>query len=294
MCKHHDLQPKIASQFKASLFWLGKTPMQPGKKYKIKLATHRGTAYLKEIISVLNAAELSQTQKKEIDRHEVAHVVIETLKPIAFDLASDLAQTGRFVIIDDYEIAGGGIITEALSSAASMVEDFIAIRDHAWEKSDIPTEKRAEKLQQTAQFILITGDIQSGKSALAKALETELFSLNKTVYYMGISNLLGEIGSPSAGMDREEQLKKLGLTAHMFTQAGLILISTLPHLDDTEAKLLKTLVSPHATTLISIGEPSLVSEPADCILPKNGTKEDALAQLRQLLAKKGIVPEYYL
>ena len=34
----------------------------------------------------------------------------EAMKPVAFDLVGEIAQTGRFVLVDNYEIAGGGII----------------------------------------------------------------------------------------------------------------------------------------------------------------------------------------
>jgi len=33
---------------------------------------------------------------------------------MAFDLAEEIAATSRFVIVDHYEISGGGIIREAL------------------------------------------------------------------------------------------------------------------------------------------------------------------------------------
>jgi sulfate adenylyltransferase subunit 1 (EFTu-like GTPase family) len=45
----------------------------------------------------------------------VAECILETAKPIVFDPISELDQTGRFVIVDQYEISGGGIIVEEFS-----------------------------------------------------------------------------------------------------------------------------------------------------------------------------------
>src|SRR5690606_32772369 len=53
-----------------------------------------------------------------VERHDVADVVLVLRKPIAFDPTSLLEATGRFVIVDDYEIAGGGIVREGLADEA--------------------------------------------------------------------------------------------------------------------------------------------------------------------------------
>ena len=41
-------------------------------------------------------------EKKDVGRHDVADVVLETQQPIAFDLSADCEATGRFVIVDGY------------------------------------------------------------------------------------------------------------------------------------------------------------------------------------------------
>ena len=43
------------------------------------------------------------------------NVSLRTARPIAFDLAGSLAGAGRFVVVDDRRIFGGGVILEALS-----------------------------------------------------------------------------------------------------------------------------------------------------------------------------------
>ena len=106
--------PQISTQLKVNLFWLGKEPMIFNKRYLLKLATARVPVWLRRINTVLDASELTtENNRQHIERHDVAECVLETLKPIAFDLSAEVAQTGRFVLIDNYQIAGGGVILDA-------------------------------------------------------------------------------------------------------------------------------------------------------------------------------------
>jgi len=190
MCRSEDPQPQIGSTFKTSLFWMGKTPMVKGKKYKLKLATTRAVVELKEIVSVMNAAELSHSQKQDIERHEVANCILQTIKPIAFDLSSEMEQTGRFVIVDDYEISGGGIITEVITDQKSLIDGYIELRDRLWDKTTIKAQDRAAKFGQKAKWIVLTGIEDAPLVALAKKLESHLFQSNKNAYFLGIANIL--------------------------------------------------------------------------------------------------------
>ena len=128
--------------------------------------------------------------KMEIGRHDVAECILRLERAIAFDLANELAQTSRFVIVDQYEIAGGGIILEDLDDRQKQVRDQVMIRNFKWEKSMIAPEERAEKYNQKAALVLITGQRNVGKKAIAKALEAKLFNDGKIVYFLGIGNLL--------------------------------------------------------------------------------------------------------
>ncbi|MCA9398731.1 MAG: GTP-binding protein, partial [Candidatus Omnitrophica bacterium] len=111
MCKAAEKLPHVSTKFKANVFWMGKQPLVKNKNYKLKIATQQVPVVLSEIISVLDASELSSIgNKPQVDRHDVAECIFETLKPVAFDEVTNVSETGRFVIVDNYEISGGGII----------------------------------------------------------------------------------------------------------------------------------------------------------------------------------------
>src|SRR5205814_9531879 len=84
--------------------------------YKIKLGTAALPVQLQKINKVIDASELdSRLEKGEVGRHDVADVILELRQPVAFDLTAECEATGRFVIVDGYDVAGGGIITAAVA-----------------------------------------------------------------------------------------------------------------------------------------------------------------------------------
>ena len=297
MCRADEPQPNVSTEFKANLFWLGKKPMVPKKKYILKLANTRASVYLKDIEHVLDASELTtETNKSRIGRHDVSECILQTVKPIAFDLTSDIEGTGRFVIIDDYEIAGGGIIVETVADSKSRIQTEAENRSFNWISSSINPEARKERYGQTPKLIVITGPKETGKMDLAKALEQHLFEMGKYVYYVGISNMLTGVSSDlSEGMrDREEHIRRLGELAHVFSKAGLILISTISDLDDAEAEALKVINSPFDVVMINVGDSLFTNFPIDCQVDEGSDTDKAVESITQFLYQKNILTEYVI
>ncbi len=105
MCRANDVLPLTGTTFKANVFWLGKSPLVPNKRYTLKLAATQVPVYVKKIESVLDVGTLNNSQAKtQIERHDVAECIFQTLTPIAFDRSADMEETGRFVIVDRYDI----------------------------------------------------------------------------------------------------------------------------------------------------------------------------------------------
>ncbi|MEO8561144.1 MAG: GTP-binding protein [bacterium] len=114
----HEPQPVAATRIRASVFWLGVRALELGRPYTLKLGTARVSAHLERIERVLDASTLdSVTGRTSVLRNEVADCVLKLRQPIAFDLAADLAATSRFVLVDNFNISGGGVVREALLTA---------------------------------------------------------------------------------------------------------------------------------------------------------------------------------
>jgi len=130
MCKSEDRLPIVGSRFRANIFWMARAPMIKNKKYKLKIASARVTVRLAEVLSCIDATDLTSIQgKQQIDRHDVAECVLETTSAIAFDTIDDIQSTGRFVVVDNYDISGGGIITHSTDENESTINQQIDKRE---------------------------------------------------------------------------------------------------------------------------------------------------------------------
>jgi bifunctional enzyme CysN/CysC len=295
MSKATEPAPTVSTKLRVTLFWLGRAPMIKNKRYKMKLAGTRVPVWLTEIASVMDASDLtSDTNKPQIERHDVAQCVLETLKPIACDQAGDLPQTGRFVIIDNYEIAGGGIVLDAVQASGTLAQKHVQAREQAWDRSHLTPRTRSARYNQRATLLLLDGAAGAGKGALAKALEETLFERGKLAYYLGMSNsLLGDSDIRDSG-ERDEYLRRLGEISHLFTDAGLILITAVSDLDDYELEIIQTLNSPNDLLVVSIGESRLSRRQPDLQLASASQVATAIGEIQALLQSRNYLPEYYL
>jgi len=296
LCKVSEKLPHVSNKFKANVFWMGKQPLIKTKTYKLKIATQQVPVIVTDIIHVLDAAQLVSCQKSHVDRHEVGEIIFETLKPIAFDVVSDIAQTGRFVLVDNYEIAGGGIILAPVFDSDSSLNQHIKKRNFSWERSQITPPLRAQKYQHKSAFIIIAGKIDTGKQRIAKALEEALFNLGKNVYFLGISNrlVLAVKNSKDKTLEKYDALKQLGEIAHLLTDAGLILITSITDIDQYDLDILKKLNSPNRTLVVSVGEVNRFNpESIDLALFENEESEAAVKEIVDLLVNAVVLdPEY--
>ncbi|MDR2826352.1 MAG: 50S ribosome-binding GTPase [Deltaproteobacteria bacterium] len=120
-----ETAPATTSSFRASLFWLGKNTLRKGNRYKLKIATQEAEAEIAELISIVDASSLTVAQDSaEVHLNDVAEVIIKSRVPMVVDRFSACQATGRFVLIDGYDVAGGGIVT-ALEAAEAEFTGFI-------------------------------------------------------------------------------------------------------------------------------------------------------------------------
>src|SRR4029077_8348753 len=125
-----------------------------------------------------------------INRHDVADLVLETRQPIAFDTITESQATGRFVIVDGYDIAGGGIITGVEKDDKEGLRAEAQLRDFNWIKGGVSQEARAQKLGHRPALVMVVGGAGVGKHKYARAVEKALFEKNISAYMLDGSNVL--------------------------------------------------------------------------------------------------------
>jgi bifunctional enzyme CysN/CysC len=220
----------------------------------------------------------------------VAECVLKLDRAIACDLAEDVAATSRFVLVEDFEIRGGGIVREALPDRQTAARDRVLLRNYKWEPSIIPPERRAEKYNQKATLILITGEHELDRKGLAKALEGKLFEDGRVVYFLGIGNVLYGVDADIERKqeNRQEHIRRLGEVANLMLDAGIILVVTAAELTQDDLEVIKTAVQPDAIETVWAGDNVTTDLVYDLQL-SGGTPAESADRLKAHLQDKGII-----
>jgi len=289
-------KPEVTSRIKVNLFWLGKEVALKGKPYILKIGAAKVEMQIEEILRIIDASNLQVNIKEQIDRHDVAECILKLEKTIAFDRAADTVHTSRFVIVDNYEIAGGGIILETLTDEQDWIRDNLFIRNNKWEISRITTEERAERYNQRASLIIITGQRNVGKKPIAKSLERLLFDLGKIVYFLGIGNILYGVDadiksrlSDHPAPDNREHLRRLAEVANLMLDSGMMLIVTAIELTRQDMEIINATVNPKSIITIWVGKNITTDIGYDIYLPEFASEEQAAAKIKTHLQEEGII-----
>ncbi|MGH7509217.1 MAG: GTP-binding protein [Gemmatimonadales bacterium] len=284
-------RPQVTTRLRVSLFWLGKEPMVKRKEYLLKLGAARVTCRIEEVLRVMDASTLDTAeQRSAVQRHDVAECVLKLDRAIACDLAEDVAATSRFVLVDDFEIRGGGIVREALPDRQAVVRDRVLLRNYKWEPSIIQPEHRAEKYNQKAALILVTGEHESDRKGVAKALEGKLFEDGKVVYFLGIGSVLYGVDADIERKpeNRLEHMRRLAEVANLMLDAGIILVVAAAELTQDDLEVIKTAVQPDWIETVWAGDSITTDLVCDLHLP-GGAVPEAVDRLKAHLQDKGII-----
>jgi len=167
--------------------------------------------------------------KDSVRKNTVAECILKLDLDIAFDAIGELQETARFVLVDGFDIAGGGIILEGLEDKDAWIKEKVFLRNYMWIKSGISKSVRNERYAQTSAVVFLTGKKDSGRKQIARRLEFELFEEGKSVYYLGIGNVIYGVDADIKGLNdtREEHLRRFSEVGHIMFDAGIFLIVQL-------------------------------------------------------------------
>ncbi|MDA5192446.1 adenylyl-sulfate kinase [Govanella unica] len=227
LASHADHPPIETDVFNARLFWLGRDALTVGKRYKMKLNTSEVQVTVQAITKVIDTDDLSSAASSRVERNSVAEVTLRARKMIALDDYSTLAETGRFVLVDNYDIAGGGIISmdgyadqrKLVTRASSNIQRV----EHR-----ITTDMREERHGHAGGIVWFTGLSGAGKSTIAVEVENRLHALGYQVYVLDGDNIRHGLNS-NLGFspeDRAENIRRIGEVAALFASAGVIAITS--------------------------------------------------------------------
>ncbi|MDI6879033.1 MAG: hypothetical protein QMD16_06665, partial [Desulfitobacteriaceae bacterium] len=111
---HNQDIPETGDLFQANIFWLGKKALEKKKTYKLKLNTQEVECEIQAVQRVIDASTLETVENaQEVKLNDVAEITIRTKRPVSFDRFKDNQNTGRFVLVNGFDVSGGGIITDS-------------------------------------------------------------------------------------------------------------------------------------------------------------------------------------
>ena len=236
VASHRDHPPKWTSVFDAEVFWLGATPLTPGRELTLRLATRSVGVRVQAIRHRIDVGTLEPQPAASIAATEVARVTLRAHDLLALDDFSALPSMGRFVLRDGFITVGGGIVE------ASGYPDQNVARATAANltpmRHQVTDAERASRLGHAGAVVWFTGFSGAGKSTLAMGLERRLFDAGYAPYVLDGDNirrgLNANLGfSPE---DRQENIRRIGEVAALFADAGLICIAAFisPYRDDRQ------------------------------------------------------------
>lgn len=221
---HQHHAPHQSHNLKARVFWLGRGPLKVGSRYKLKLTTAEHVVDVVEIERIIDVEDLANHQGAEVARNAVAEVVFRAKSPIAHDSFIDNPRLGRFVLVEGYDIVGGGVIAEASGDEQTRSRStHVTVVPHR-----VDAETRAIANGHRGGVVWLTGLSGAGKSTIAMEVERALFLKGWQVTVLDGDNvrtgLCGDLGFSDA--DRAENIRRVGETAHLFAEAGMLVLTS--------------------------------------------------------------------
>ncbi len=292
--KDEKEKPCASKKFYANIFWLEANPLVVGKTYKAKIGSQLVKIRIVEIKKIIDAVELDVIEKKEyIERYDIGYCIFETLKPVAFDIYDNLQKTSRFVLVEQYRIAGCGIILESIYDNIDYFDKKISIRESLWNQGYIKKEQRELRNKHKGKFIILSGQDINLLRKVSSLLEKELFDSGFYPYFISPAVLETGISNDTEILetDREEELRRLGELARIMTDAGMLFITFFSELDKYELELLRKLNSPSEIIKVNInsGEKDEIWD----IVINNKNENEIVKIIIEYLTKEKII-EYYI
>ncbi len=210
---------EVADQFEASLVWMSDDAMLPGRPYLLKIGTRTLGATITEPKYKINVNTMEHLATKKLDINEIGVCNLALDRPIAFDAYKENRDTGAFILIDRMtnNTVGAGMLHFALRRAHNVHLQPV----------DMDKAARARSMGQRPAVLWFTGLSGAGKSTIANLVDKKLHALGRHTYLLDGDNLRHglnkDLGFTDA--DRVENIRRVAEVAHLFVDAGLIVLT---------------------------------------------------------------------
>src|SRR6516165_1064923 len=225
VASHQNETPIETNRFHADLFWITREPLRVGHFYDLRLATQQVKCQIVSIEQVIDSAtlETKSDQRERLERNEIGRLTIQTRGPLVIDNHDRIPNLGRFVIIDDGQIRGGGTIFGGVYTDRTVAKS----KNIFWIEGKITSRERARRTGHRGTVVWLTGLSGAGKSTIAQSLERDLFHRGMHTYVLDGDNIRHGLTSNlgSSPDDRVENIRRVSEVAKLMADAGTVVIT---------------------------------------------------------------------
>jgi adenylylsulfate kinase-like enzyme len=202
--------------------------------------------------------------------------------------------TGRFVVVDNFEIAAAGIVLESLHDQASTLGDHVRERELGWTPSAISTAERNAAYGHGAKLVVLTGNDGTRMDLLTAALEQRLFRSGFKTYCLRWGNVIRGLDADlSREKDiRDEQLRRLGEVARIMADSGQIVVTAVTGADESDLRTLEQLNQPTEILFVQVGTPDDNAARAAVRISDSETVGGGVDAVCEALKRKHVILDY--
>jgi bifunctional enzyme CysN/CysC len=225
VASHENETPIETNRFHADLFWIVREPLRVGHFYDLRVATQDVKCQIVSIEQVMDSStlEMKNDGREQLERNEIGRLTIQTRGPLVIDNHDHIPNLGRFVIVEDGRIRGGGTILGGVYTDRKAAKS----KNIFWTEGKITARQRAMRSGHRGAVVWLTGLSGAGKSTIAQALERELFHRAMHTYVLDGDNIRHGLNS-NLGFspeDREENIRRVSEVAKLMADAGAVVIT---------------------------------------------------------------------
>jgi len=280
VASHENETPIETNRFHADLFWIVREPLRVGHLYSLRLATQNVKCEVVSIERVMDSSTLESKVdgREQLERNEIGRLTIQTRGRLVIDNHDRIPNLGRFVIIDDGQICGGGTIFGGVYTDRTVAKS----KNIFWTEAKITARSRAMRSGHRGAVIWLTGLSGAGKSTIAQALERELFQRAMHTYVLDGDNIRHGLNS-NLGFspdDRVENIRRVSEVAKLMADSGTVVITAFisPYRMDRSRAREIALEGNAEFIEVFVEAPLAVCEARD---PKNLYKKARAGQIRE-------------
>ncbi|MDC3176384.1 adenylyl-sulfate kinase [Alphaproteobacteria bacterium] len=220
--------PSLVNIFEARIFWFSNQRLHTNKKYKIKINTTDYDITFSKIKKIINIDDLTEKKNDDVQKNNVADVLIESESILCLDNFELVNNTGKFSLIDQFEVVGGGVVKSANKS--DLIDSNLNINENVKSEDFFVNEiDRILKVGHRPGILWLTGLSSSGKSTIAKEVEKKLFLKGYNIFSLDGDNLRHGLNRDLNFMpeSRVENIRRTAEVASLFVSAGFIVLISL-------------------------------------------------------------------